>query len=305
MSFKCDFSSFDGVLRIGHGKTTYNGSFVEITSTKISVYKYSWQKELQKEYEHGLTLSSYLIVNIKVKADNKISFTMFTRTGMFKFDGIYWTGRSGKIFAEAENLSVSNVKLSWYCDDYKKSIYAFGDSYFEVTGDTRWTAYLLANGYDNLLMDNYGGRGAAKAVESFKNAIKHGIPKYALWCMGMNDPDDTKTGINTEWQEATELFITLCEENNIIPILSTIPNVRGGKVEDTSISTTRTNNYKNEFVKESGYRYIDFADVVGSNNNNNWYSDMLSSDGVHPDVLGAKALYMKAISDFPELMYAN
>ena len=89
------------MLRLGHGKTTYNGSYVEIDSTNVTIYKYTWQKELQKQQAHGLTLSDYIMVNIKVGADNKEKLTLMTSTGMFTLDGIYWTGRSGKIFAEA------------------------------------------------------------------------------------------------------------------------------------------------------------------------------------------------------------
>lgn len=72
-----------------------------------------------------------------------------------------------------------------------------------------------------------------------------------------------------------------------------------------NIDTERTHNYKNDYVKNSGCRYIDFAKAVGAYTSNNWYSGMLRSDGVHPDELGAKALYMQAIVDFPELMYNN
>ena len=87
----------------------------------------------------------------------------------------------------------------------------------------------------------------------------------------------------------------------ITPILCTIPNVKGGAVDDTDIVNMRLHNFKNDYVKASGYRYIDFYKAVGADDVN-WYPNMLYSDGVHPDVLGAEAMYYQALVDFPELM---
>ena len=307
LSFECNVSSIgSGIIRIGHGRNSYNGSFVEIDSTNITIYKYDTQKILQKQEAHGLTIDGHIMVLIKVGSDNKEHITLHTKSGSYQIDDAYWTGRSGNIFAEADGCDLTDVKLNWYCDDYKKSIYAYGDSYFETSASSvRWTAYLLKNGFDNLLMDHFSGRGSMVAYESFVTSLNHGTPKFALWCIGQNDPDSTTTGINTNWKTATENFINKCLSYGIIPILSTIPNVRGGAVGDSSIDTARTHDYKNDFVKKSGYRYIDFAKAVGAYDSSNWYDGMLSSDGVHPTESGAKALYMQALVDFPELMYNN
>jgi hypothetical protein len=106
----------------------------------------------------------------------------------------------------------------------------------------------------------------------------------------MND-GDTSSAVNTSWKNCLDAVLDICNKNGIIPILATIPN-----------TPTIENTYKNDIVKNSGYRYIDFASAVGaSESGSSWFSGMLNSDNVHPNMTGALALYGKAISDFPEL----
>lgn len=305
LTFECTVTNIgSGIIRLGHGKNTYNGSYIEIDATNVSVYKYDTAAILQKQEAHNLNIDGTIKVLIKVGNDNKEHITVHAKNGQYKVDDIYWTGRSGSIFAECEGCSLTDVKINWYSNDYKKSIYAYGDSYFDLKSQIRWTSYLISDGFDNLLMDHFSGRGSAEAYLSFVNTLKHGTPKFALWCMGMNNPD-TEDSINNEWKTATDNFINKCLEKGITPILSTIPNVKGGAVDDSDLSKARLHNFKNDYVKNSGYRYIDFAKAVGAYDNLGWYDGMLSIDNVHPSEAGAKALYMQALVDFPELMYEN
>ena len=86
--------------------------------------------------------------------------------------------------------------------------------------------------------------------------------------------------------------IRICEEKGITPILSTVP-----------CTPTVNNYYKNEWVKKSGYRYIDFARAVGGEEiGSGWFDGMLHTDQVHPNELGAKALYAQVIADLPEIL---
>jgi hypothetical protein len=125
--------------------------------------------------------------------------------------------------------------------------------------------------------------------------LNNGTPKYILWCMGMNDADSS-TEVNSSWLSTYESVKELCSKNNIELVLSTIPTVSGN-------GSIRINKYKNSIVKSSGFRYIDFDSAVGADETTGeWYTGMLSSDGVHPSVQGAITLYNKAISDFPELV---
>lgn len=124
-------------------------------------------------------------------------------------------------------------------------------------------------------------------------------PKYAVWCLGMNNPDSG--AINSSYLTNTQNFLAKCQEKGITPILCTIPSAWGSVSEDSDIAVTRDNSYKNAWVKASGYRYIDFADAVEKADGTGWYDNMLSTDGVHPDVLGAITLADRFIRDFPEI----
>ena len=107
----------------------------------------------------------------------------------------------------------------------------------------------------------------------------------------MNNSDINNT-INASYKTCLDEVMETCNNNNIILILATIPNVPG-----------RSMIYKNQYVKESGYRYIDFAKAVGAEElDSTWYEGMLSDDNIHPSALGAKALYSQLIADFPEIL---
>ena len=65
----------------------------------------------------------------------------------------------------------------------------------------------------------------------------------------------------------------------------------------------RINTFKNDIVKLSGLRYIDFAKAVNAEvTGASWYNGCLSSDNVHPTIAGAKALASQVLVDFPEIM---
>ena len=169
----------------------------------------------------------------------------------------------------------------------------FGDSYFAYSAD-RWTYYLQQYGYaQNALIDGWPGEGSANARNSLLTLIQFGTPKYIVWCMGMNDGSDTDASTpSSDWTIRRDEMLAICNENGITPIFATIPNV-----------PSVLNTGKNAWIKASGYRYIDFAAAVGAESaGSTWYSGMLSSDNIHPSESGAKALFARALVDFPEIM---
>ena len=103
---------------------------------------------------------------------------------------------------------------------------------------------------------------------------------------------DSATAINSSYLASVTEFLAICEEKNIIPILSTTP-----------CTPTVNNSFKNEWVRNSGYRYIDFSRAVGGDEvGSAWYDGMLyTGDNVHPATPGAKALYAQFLVDFPEI----
>ncbi len=300
-----------GTVRMGHGTDSYSSAYLDITPTHLRVFHYYTALDQTAEVEHGLDISDLLTVNIDV-AYSYAKITISTSSGMFAWENVYWEGRNGDVFATVIEDTLANVKLKWFADGYQRSIYLFGDSYFNTQNPSRWPYYLIRDGYTNNFMTGYPGMASARALVDFKLAMERGTPEYAVWCMGMNNGD--KDGkINQSYLESVTEFLKICREKDITPILSTIPS--------TPIAE---NSYKNAWVREQGVRYIDFARAVGGavyNGDNlnkkyimpdgtesknvtgyDWYPEMLHADLVHPLKKGAEALYMQVLIDFPEIM---
>jgi len=320
LTFTCDIGEGglgEGVVRLGHGKEAYGASYVEITATKLSVYSYASGPSLLASVDHGLTISDYLTVTIDADY-HWAEINIATSTGNYKY-AKNWQGRNGAIFAEVEKCEVTDVSMRWFSEEYRNPIWMVGDSYFNSKDESRWTSYLVSTGYKNFLMMSYPGMKTERGLTEVKQALNHGTPQYIVWCMGMNNGDDiANQKINSTYLEATEEFLAICKEKGITPILTTIPS-----------TPTVLNEYKNEWVREwartTGGRYIDFsravcnetydASLIGQPVTNTsstsektnktgyqWYDNMLHGDAVHPGKLGAFALFMQALVDFPELM---
>lgn len=275
-------------LRIGR-KGNY---FVAVDSTNVVLYSGTTQKAT---YPHGLTIQNNIQVLIETSdTDYKANVTVISNGVAFEQKNVDW-GCAGVVYAESVGSTLTDCVYSWTSDDFDAPIYAFGDSYFTINDEARWTHYLLKNGYgNNVLLNGIAGQYSSDAVKSFRNVMSHGQPKYVLWCLGMNN-SDTDTVISTEWKNATVEVIDTCRQRGIELILATIPNV----------PTYAINNFKNQYVYDSGLRYIDFAKAVNAEGTDRaWFEGMLENDtnGVHPSVSGAKVLYMQALADFPELM---
>ncbi len=302
----------DGEIYIGHGENEYSASYIVLDKTSLRIVTEYGANDTEKVVTHKLSaIKGYVRVAIDVSNDKAKIQIMTPDNDLYSTSNISWQGRQGSIFVKPVGFNLTDVKLNWSSDDYQNDIYMIGDSYFNLTAGERWTSYLVKNNYTNNLMLSFPGMTSKRGLSEFKQALEHGTPKYAFWCMGMNDGD--KNGeINENWLSSVEEFIEICESKGIIPILSTIPS-----------TPTVDNSYKNAWVKSQNYRYVDFAKAVGADvyNENNigktymsggsevtnvtgyeWYKGMLYTDLVHPATLGAEALYMQAIADFPELM---
>ena len=292
ISFTTDEFIADDVLRIGHGEEVYCATYAEITATHVYIYEYLTEEKLLVQREHGLKICGNVSVAIDV-GYSSVKITICTPNGVYQSGLIdrCWSGRNGEIFAVSKARDITDVTLRWNCSDYCKDIWLFGDSYFNPRSPYRWPSYLYDNGYTQYLLSGFPGRDCHGALLDFKQALKHATPKYAVWCMGMNN-EDTKTEINACYLRCADEFLKICNEKGIIPILSTVPNV-----------PERINTFKNDYVRASGRRYVDFAKAVGAEElYSPWYEGMLFKDLVHPDVLGAKALFARFITDFPEIM---
>ena len=301
ISFTCDVKEMgeNAVIRVGRGFEMSCGSWLEITKKQIMSYNfYSWTDPQKRKgfplTDTELEIEDFLTVAItRDTAKNKIFVILTTKGGMKKIEMPQIGGAIGGVFASPLGCELENCKLSFIADGFADPIWVFGDSYLGYTWDARWPYYLYRDGYNKVLLSGYSGMNTQSGLVDFKVSVQRGTPMYALWCLGMNNGDKTENP-NELWLESTKEFLEICKEKGIIPILSTIP------------TTPKVNNKpKNDWVRNSGYRYIDFDRAVGADKDSNWYPDMLSGDGVHPATKGAAALYAQVLVDFPEIMQAN
>lgn len=293
LAFSGEITSFTG-LRIGHGYAESEGNYIQIDAT--NVYEYGNANTLLNTYPHGLTIENNIQVKIESKNENAYNayLTLASSGSVFTQTLPNWYGDSGSVFAESVGSALTYCSFGWTSKLFDAPVFVCGDSYLGFATTNRWPYYLIRDGYYQLL-DGYGGRTSLWAMKSLKKALEHGTPRYIFWCMGMNDPDTGE--VNENWLNAVNELINICEKQGIVPILSTIPNVT---------NVAKNNTYKNAWVRNSGYRYVDFASAVGGNSNNaSWYDGMLNEDGTHPNTKGAVALYYQVLADFPEITIVN
>ena len=292
----CEFTTFD-TLYIGHGENDYSGGYLKIDNTNIYIYMRKGADTATVLYDtipHGLTITDYLNIDIKqAKDSSNIDITLTTSTGQFKVNNKLFIACNGKIYLKPSGMNITNAKMNYVLNDLNQKIYLFGDSYIGIDSDDRYPYYLMQNSYTNILLSGYPGEGSSNALICLNKLISKKLPSILIWTLGMNDGDTSV--INSYWKQAVDTLITLCERNNITLILATIPN-----------TPTVKNTLKNEYVKSTGLRYIDFAKCVGAESENStWYSGCLSSDNVHPTSLGAKLLYAEFLKAVPEVIQEN
>lgn len=285
--FQARIDAFDKLI-ISHGKDrVFSSSFVEIDTCSVTSYFFTRQAEQQEIFQHGLEIKEYVDVIIRVADNFKANVIITSATGSFSCE-ITWRGCTGEIMAECENSSFRDCKLTFYCPDYDKKIWAFGDSYVGICPGN-WPQVLNGLGYKNYMVDGISGRTSEGALVSLERCFTYGSPEKILWGLGMND-GDSEEGINQSWLETMKRVEAYCKEKDIELILMTIPNVPG-----------RKHHFKNEYIFNSGYRFVDINHAVGADITSDWYEGLLAGDKVHPTAFGGHVIAMKIAMEVPEL----
>ena len=285
LSFYGEFDSFVS-CRFGIGYNTFYGGWLLITATEI-LLEVNTGTEIART-SHGLQIADFIAVTISRKTDGSAAnITLTTASGSFTVNW-FFTATKGDIFVLCGNVA-RNVKLSYAIKDLTRDLFLSGDSYTSLGDASRYPKYLLERGYSDMLMIGYGGINSKNMLPIFERVMSMSTPKYVLWALGMNDASDTTT-YPDDWKTAIDRVIELCASYGAEPIFATIPCV-------PNIDHTK----KNEWVRLSGYRYVDFAKAVGAEQTGStWRDGMLSADNVHPSELGAKALAARFMLDVNE-----
>lgn len=239
--------------------------------------------------DHGLSITDTLNVKFEWFYDGTVKVMLYTTNGRkaFTYEGAY----IGSWYFPFIYLGGTNAvaKTSFTSHELRKPTYVFGDSYLSYGGD-RWGKYVDEMS-TNALVNAYAGETSEKAYRDLETVLAMGIPKYLVWCLGMNDGSDTDENTpSANWVTYRDKVIEKTKEIGCELIFATIPTVPNINHEG-----------KNAWIRNSGYRYIDFAQAVGASANGTWYDGLLSSDNVHPTGSGAVVLGGRVLTDFPEL----
>lgn len=280
--FKGNIMNFD-TLFIGKGVQKYFSSYIEINRDSIVLYKVTKGKQT-KSYKHNLSLKNEISIAIERKL-NLAKITIINEEDTLKIDSDFVGMNNPFIRSSGSNIKADIFNFTH--DNYYSNTYIFGDSYVSCNNPKRWPYHVYNKGY-KFLCDGLPGGNSVDSFDYLNSALSVHKPKYLVWCLGMNDHKN-RFGLNLSWKHYLKKVMNLFDSNNITLVLATIPSV-----------PTLDNTLKNKFIRESGYRYIDFDKAV-SNSNGIWKKGMLSSDGIHPTELGAKMMAKEFFKEFLEI----
>ena len=290
LTAEIDFESLECV-RIYRGiLKEFNSTWMDIDKEGVKVYRSS-EDNIVWTGNHGLTAKGKLTVSFDYVdgADGKATISMTANGQVYEFKA-YWVG-GGEPAIENRGSKDVEATIRFFPKEASSRVWVIGDSYIDWNNPARWPYYIYNSGHKSWMADHLSGGSSKDMIDSFKNDVKFGRPDYAVWFLGMNDRNDSDDAPNTVWLECINEFITVCQENGITPVLSTIPSVPG-----------RIHNQKTKWVRESGCRYIDIADAVLMDPaSGQWFDELLAADNVHPTTAGAKVIAMRVLSDFPEI----
>ena len=288
-SFSAKIPDSFSSVKLGHGiDAAYSGMYAEVTAQEVKFYRYHSSDILVNTFTHGLDIQNFITVTVNILQDQSSEVIVTSSSGSYKCAN-NWQGSKGTIAAEVIGCSLTDCTLTYYCPDYDKKIWAFGDSYFYEYSSDRWPKIVIDNGFTGAMFDGYGGRTSVQALQSLNKCLSFGRPDTILWCMGMND-HDTASSVNANWKSTYDAVCSLCSDRKIRLVLCTIPS-----------TPTINHSFKNDIIRNSGLDYIDIEDTLGVDENGNWYEGMLSGDNIHPTAKGSKVIAAKMMAAFPEM----
>lgn len=284
LSFDATVTSFSA-LRIG--RTGYL-DVIRVTNSDVTVLNAGGS--VVSTASHGLTITNTVSVRIERTELNSIAIIVSSNGVSASPITITWYKNSvGDPYVKSEGSTLADCTLSYAPMDINKKTWVFGGTDCDIQPN-RWMGQLYNAGFlDNILLNSYVGNSAAQNVPSLLNLVDKGDVRCIVWANGENDGADTETLVSTTWLSAVNVFVTTCQSRGIIPVLATIPS-----------TPTVNNELKNEWIRASGYRFIDFAKAVGAGADGVWYDGMMNNSS--PTSQAGTALFNRAIVDCPELL---
>ena len=175
------------------------------------------------------------------------------------------------------SLSSSNMRA--YTTGEGDLLGIVGDSYTEAAslGENYRQGYLGLTEKELGIKVAASSRGGAKSEEGVEWLQNYYLdayhPKYLVLEFGMNDTD------YNYWLSNTRKMISLCEAYGITPILMTVPPVTNSQ------SRSELHRKMSQWVKTSGYAYLDFERFMTKNEDRITPDEgRFLKDGTHPTV---------------------
>lgn len=291
LSFAADVNLW-GDLTIGKGYQSRNGLYVNITSTEVHyIHWYSnSNNETVATVSHNLNVanSAFIRVAWTSNLNHEYQLILSCENGIFVDKQTIDYDMAGMGFVLCDG-SLSNAVLSYSNSQFKKPIWIFGDSYTSLTAD-RWAGVLHENGISDYMLCGIPGGYSQQMFKDVSACLNFGTPKFIVWCIGMNDR--VSGTYNTYMQQLK----AICENKGVQLVLMKIPQV------PTPEGYMTIEEAVNQYVTYSGLPYIDAYKAVGATEEGTWFQGMLSSDNVHPTILGAQAIASQVLVDFPQLL---
>lgn len=286
ISFRADIDNFVG-LKIAKGQGSY-GMWFEIDNTNLYVCTAS----KRTSHAHSLNISEFIEVFINFKNDSELLIVINTYNTFFEHTETYGTV-SGLIEVISEGSALTNCSFSATNPNYQKQVWVFGAS-FESESSSRWVYWARKWGFDNFYLNAYPGRDSEKCFADFERALNYGSPRYLFWTMFGN-------GSTASLKKRIDDVKALAEAKGFEVILT----LRPSSISQTDPSKGNDRRDKTKVILESGCRMVDYNSAVLDPNGNGWqdwrtgYID--NSDGAHPSALGARAIALQIVTDFPEI----
>lgn len=287
-TFSGNITSF-GTLKMGRIVDGVYKEHIELDSSNLKIYNtYGAETILTHNLNIVENIQVVLTTGVKNRLENIVINSCGIKYEATGLNNITWNDDKGIPTIEVESSTLTDCSAMWTCRTKNQPVWIFGDSYLSLDS-ARWPYYLIQDGYDSICMINgYAGENSLNAYLSLENLLTFGRPQYLIWCLGMND-GDSSTAVNSSWNTYFTSVKNICNKYGITLIAATIPT-----------TPTVNNDFKNEIIRNSGYRYIDFAKGVNASESG-WITGALSTDNVHPTAAGAIILYNRFLNDFPEI----
>lgn len=283
--------------------------YLTIDSSEISIYC-NVREAFDRTYSHGIRVENDIQVMILRDTEVKIilrsngqEFIVPTNSAALTNFGDMSHGYAVRpVSIEGDSAALTYVSMGTSVRNIGCDTWVFGDSW-TTPSSSRWTGQLSALGIDNFLVNGFAGAQSRVVIEGFRNLMSIRQPKRVVWLMGMNDKDPSASSINTSWLTCVQEVIATCDKYDVEVILATIPNV-----PSSDANGRRYMSAKNNWVRNSGRRYVDQEKALGADEEGNWSNPNYYSSGtdkVHTSSIGAKVLAAQFLADIPELGYTK